>query len=313
MGRKNGWGLTGMRRAGASLAIFPRRPGPGRHGRAALLRPRLRHGLAAVLAALLQLAAPAQAAKNEKPVNWYYSAAFGTGVYRTDSTTVTVFRLPLFKALKETEPGRWGLRALLPVTFGYYNYQFDDVLDLQLPSDLGTLSVVPGAEFQYQVNDRWLLKPFGQLGVGLSLDAGPNAAIYAAGARSRYYFNSNWMLGNALFLAGYDAGDGNRDTSVVFITGVNYVRPVSWKTFSKRTDVGLHFNYYLYPEKFSFEEIAGDVVERPVSVLQEGEAAVTIGWPDSPTLMGIPVERLGIAFRYSDQITGWRIVTEYPF
>lgn len=99
-------------------------------------------------------------------VNWYYAATYGTGVYTTGDRTVAVLQLPLSYTLREPEEDRWGMRITLPVSIGFYDYHFDDILDEGLPQGLSTMSFVPGLELEKQITSRWRLKPYVSAGAG---------------------------------------------------------------------------------------------------------------------------------------------------
>jgi hypothetical protein len=70
------------------------------------------------------------------------------------------------------------------------------------------MSFVPGVEFEYLVNERWRLKPYGQVGIGRDLKNNENALIYVGGVNSHFRIPSsgklNFALGNTLAIAGFD-------------------------------------------------------------------------------------------------------------
>jgi hypothetical protein len=106
-------------------------------------------GLLAAPPALAQQAQPRFVQQREELVNWYYAATFGTGIYTSGDRTVAVLQLPLSYTLREPEEDRWGLRITLPVSVGFYDYDFNDIFNEGLPERLGTLSFVRPTEADY--------------------------------------------------------------------------------------------------------------------------------------------------------------------
>jgi len=179
---------------------------------------RLPAWLACFLCLLLQTA-HAQDAAPADPINWYYSAAFGTGVYQSGDARVAVLRIPLKFTLSDRPEEQWSSRLLLPVSLGYYNYDFDDILDLELPNDLGTFSFLPGVEFEKYVAQGWRIRPFIQFGGGYEVEGGASATIFSTGVRSLYQFKKapRLKLGNALIYAGFDSSDNEREATACWL------------------------------------------------------------------------------------------------
>lgn len=90
--------------------------------------------------------APRAAKAPEELINWYYSAAFGTGFYTSGDRTVTVVQLPFAYTLPAPEHAATRITLELPVSFGFYDLELDSLSDGDLPQSLSTTSVLPGAE-----------------------------------------------------------------------------------------------------------------------------------------------------------------------
>ncbi|HBE93329.1 MAG TPA: hypothetical protein DDW55_12730, partial [Gammaproteobacteria bacterium] len=149
---------------------------------------------------------------------------------------------------------------LLPVSVGFYNYDYDDILDLELPNNLGTISFLPGIEFERYVAERWRLKPFMQFGGGFEVDGDASATIFSTGVRSLYQFKKapRLKLGNAFIYAGFDPSDNEREATSLLITGLNYTQPVSWRSFNRENHIGVDLNYYYYFKDLDFTPILDD-------------------------------------------------------
>ncbi len=273
--------------------------------------------VAAAVFVLGALATPIASAETDPDeatdlVDWYYAAAFGTGVYRIGERTVTVFRIPLSYELTSVLKQRGGLRLLLPVTLGFYDFDYTNIADFDFDQQFGTLSFLPGAEFDLPVLRNWLLIPHANLGLGAEAQGEDYAWIYSIGIKSRLRLpmdNSEFMLGNALTYAAYSANEGVDSSLSRFVTGLNYMTPLSVALFSRDAHVRLHFIHYYYFNELDFTLPGGDDEE----ISQEYELAVSLEGERPWTILGFEVERVGVALRYGDGLKAIRFVGGFPF
>src|SRR5262245_39052500 len=99
-------------------------------------------------------------------INWWYSATFGTGFYKIGPAVATVIRLPFSYRVQAMEEGRVGVNLLAPVTVAAYHLNLRELNQLNLHDDVAAASVLPGAEVEIPMTERWRLKPFAQAGMG---------------------------------------------------------------------------------------------------------------------------------------------------
>ena len=116
-------------------------------------------------------------------------------------------------------------------------------------------------------------------------------------------------MGNALIYAGFDSSENERESTSLLITGLTYSHPVSWRTFKRSNQIGLDVNYYYYFNDLDFSPL----LEAPFSLKQEIELAVALGWDSPVTVLGFPFERLGLAYRYGDEVSGIRLIAGHSF
>jgi hypothetical protein len=120
--------------------------------------------LAAVLAAVVVMtAAAAESGDPMQPTSSgsTLSAIEGSPEVSTESTIVEV---PISVTLKAPEDGRIGFRLRLSVFFAWNDVRFEDVDGDDIAASLRTLTVVPGAELVVPVGERWVVRPYGQIG-----------------------------------------------------------------------------------------------------------------------------------------------------
>jgi hypothetical protein len=60
-------------------------------------------------------------------INWWYSATFGTGLYKVGPINATVVRLPFSYQLRPMEGGNLGVNLLLPVTVAAYHLNLNEL------------------------------------------------------------------------------------------------------------------------------------------------------------------------------------------
>ncbi len=245
-------------------------------------------------------------------VNWYYSAAFGTGVYSVADQTVTVIRLPFSRTLRPLDDEQWGIKLLFPVMLGYYDFDVREITDLIDVDNIGTLSMLPGVEMQVPVTPLWTLKPFAQIGGGVESSGDVSALISAAGVRSRYTLpQAGWefRLGNALTFAGYDSSEDERRAISTFLTSLDFEYPIGWDMWGRGTNVSLHLMHYFNFNEFNFVQ----PLSMPLEIEQEFEVAATLALERPIRVLGFNLDRVGLGFRFGDDITAVRLVGGLPY
>jgi len=246
-------------------------------------------------------------------VNWYYAATFGTGVYTSGDRTVAVLQLPLSYTLREPAEDRWGLRVTLPVSIGFYDYQYHDIFNQGLPEALSTISFVPGLELEKQITPRWRLKPYISGGLGWEFEGGGNAWIYDAGLRSRFVVGEDkgveFALVNRLSLAGYNSNEDSRQPLGYFAIGLDIVVPTGTEVLDRPIIVAMTPAYYHYFRRLRFAEFD----EPGNSIGEEFELAISVLTRRPFSVLGIEVDRIGVAVRGGEGVTGFRLFTSLPF
>lgn len=266
------------------------------------------------LAILPVAGAQTRAVEDEQDlINWYYAATYGTGVYSAGDRTVGVLQVPLSFHLRESSEEQWGLRITLPVSFGFYDFDLDEVADNGLPSRVNTLSVVPGIEFEKEVTPRWLLKPYVSAGGGWELGGGESAWIYDVGLRSRYLIGerkrSALSLVNRLSLAGYYPNGGPYEPLSLFAIGFDIEIPIRRPIFNRSIRVSILPAYYYYFKKLGFSEIS----DKDNTIQEQTELMISLLAKEPYTVLGIDVDRIGIAFRTNEDVSGFSVFTTLPF
>lgn len=244
-------------------------------------------------------------------VNYSYAVLFGTGVYEVNDQQAFIFRVPFSHTVREPSYAHPGIKLVLPALAGIYDY--DKISQGDVPDDAATLSFVPGLELEYVMSERWRLKPYGQAGFGRDLKNNENALIYVGGLNSHYKIptSGKWRfaLGNMLAYAGFDPDDGSSQSLGVLGVGIDMIYPWGLHLFGKNTNIANHLIYYSYLDNPGFDQ--GD--DRSRSVRREIEWGLALDFNKPRKIIGIEFDRIGLGFRYGNNIKGIRLVTEFPF
>jgi len=256
-------------------------------------------------------AADPEAPDKQNLINWNYALAFGTGAYQIGDRTVAVIRVPLGYSLIPMSNDRWGLKLTAPVAFGFVDFGFLDVVD-GLPDRVGTFSMAPGLELAIPMRHNWRLKPFFNAGFGKEYENNVTAFLYTGGLKSRYghaWDKLDLELGNSLTIAGYNPNNGESTSLSAFVTSLNFRYPLGLSAFGRKLNIGTQFTWYAYLNDLTFA-LPFDETE---SVSHEYELGATLGVYEPVKILGGSFDRIGLAFRLGDGLTGIRLVTYFPF
>lgn len=273
----------------------------------------LRPSWVALLAIALAPVAQAQSllsGDEQNVVNFAFATQLGSGVYSVSGRTLQIYRLPFSYDLKSADDSGPGAVLTLPVTFGFYDFELQDVADGDIPTDVDALSFVPGLTLVFDVNPDWKLEPYVEAGVSRARDADANATVYSGGLVSLYEFGGqglDWQLRNDLTYAGVDLhGAGGSDQFTRFQTVVTARRP-----FSR----GSQLDYLLY----ALNDCYVDQPDGPVDSAEghgntmQYELGITFGSSETRRIWRIPLPRIGIGYRFGSDLEAWRVVFGTPY
>ncbi len=267
--------------------------------------------------AAAQTATSRQAESSSELVNWYYAAVFGTGIYSSGDRTVGVIQLPLAYTWQERTPDQWGIRFTAPVSFGFYNFHARDLAD-GLPQNVGTMSILPGVEFDTMARDNWRLRPFFGVGYGWELNESGDAWIYQAGVKSQLTFplsrESQFMLGNSVDYAGYNANNDSPKAMARIVTGLNFAFPTHGTIMGHATDFNIHLIYYLYTTQMDLP--LADNVQHTTRDQIEVAFSFSVREPIPFKLFGTELfdfDRIGFGVSTGGDVTAVRLFFSLPY
>jgi hypothetical protein len=247
-------------------------------------------------------------------INWWYSAVFGTGFYKIGPAVATVVRVPFSYRLQAMEGDKLGVNLLAPVTVAAYHLNLHDLDTFNLHEDVAAASVLPGAEVEIPMTQRWRLKPFAQAGMGSEFsDPKLVAYMYSAGVKSLYRFPGDEYkvsLGNALIAAGYRIRDGSERQGLgAFQLGLNMETPWTVPLWDGPAHLNTHFISTAYYSKLTF----ANPEPGALSVYREYQVGFSFRTAREISFMGFGSDIFGLGFRFARNLRGLSVYTEFPF
>lgn len=263
--------------------------------------------LAGTLAQDVQAASPRQSI-----ADFSFASQIGSGVYSAEGRTIQIYRLPLGWNIRDPGVDHWGIRLLMPVTLGFYDYRVEDVLQAPLPHSLDTASFVPGVELSHLAPRDWTLSLRGQVGIAKERTSTADALTWALGSSAgRSIDQGPWRLHfqTALIYAETHFRDIGKDAMLRLSTGLEARSGLHFAIRGHALGVGPYLlnEWYLQRPAPPLAPDAGRVAA------VQWEAGVTFGSMEPLYLWKIPIPRLGIGFRFGDSLAALRLVFGSPF
>ena len=243
-------------------------------------------------------------------INYAFSSELGSGVYELDGRIMQVYRLPMWWSLRSPGEDRPGMRFVMPVTFGFFDFTSRDVLTGDLPSNIGSFSIMPGLEMDYLWRGDWHFIPYAMAGTSFA-DNADDGWLFSTGVRlqrsTRKGVVETLRLHELSLAMVHYRGDTPDDRFVRIRQGIEWRRMLPVNPGSRRWVPGA---YALL-----------DVVPDPPHVVTDGdtagvvqfEAGLTLGLNPMPRLFGFDLPRIGLGYRLAGDFPGWRLVLGAPF
>lgn len=271
--------------------------------------------LAAAGVALAQTEPPPSAPPDSSElVNFVYASQLGSGFYQVAGRRVWVLRVSIPVRLRSVEEHGWGVRLKFPVTFGFYDFSPEDLLELELPEDINTVTLVPTVEFEVPILERWMLLPFAEFGAGKEVtNDGKWALVWSAGTGSMATFpvgRFELLLGNELrWAASAVIGGPANEGWGRFKTVLEARHPLPFSIQGKGARIGGYFLNNLYFGNLDFVKANG----RKITVDTEFELGATLGTAERLEWWILKIQGIGLGYRWGENISAVRFFIGFPF
>jgi hypothetical protein len=265
------------------------------------------------LIGLIAVLPQALAADREKDlINYAYLSDFGLGGFDVEEQQVRAFQIPFSYQLRPMQEDKWGIKLLFPVTIASAEGDAVDIDGIELPFESMVTAVNPGVELQIPVRPRWALKPFGKIGIGRDVTEGRGAFIGSLGLKSRYLIpwkKFQFAFGSGIFYNAYKPEDADREDYASIGVGWDTIYPLWFTLGGRKTNIGGYFAYYYYFDDLEFQRVQ----QNPIEIDDQFEIGITFGTYEPIRILWWNMKRVGIAFRFGDDLKAIRLISSFPF
>jgi len=240
-----------------------------------------------------------------------FASYLGTGFYTTSGQNVFVLQIPFEHTIIEKTDVDAGWVLKLPLTIGFINFNSLQPEDLPGVNDVGTITFLPGLEYQYPITPNWTLIPFADYGFARELDTTSNVLITGAGIKSYFdihFDNAKFTLGNRLLYAREQSKDFSSASSYSLLeTGLNFRIENIFSFIDKPLYSNFYYINFYYPNNLVFFE------QTPNQIKVGIEHEVGITFSHMPDFLFFKDPEIGIGVRFGNDINVYRIVFGAPF
>jgi hypothetical protein len=269
-------------------------------------------------ASFLACLALSSQAKDIEPVHYAYSNYLGSGIYHTTGQDVTLINLPFSLTLGESGYTTYSLR--LPVSFGFFDFDFEDVPDLDFPDSVGTFSFTPGIQLDYQYTENLVIESYFDLGYARNLTTNRNVLVHSGGISSLYTFTINEydsIWASRIYYAGYNGHNYDADDLYAAIhIGVETGLPVKYQLFGYTYQPRVFATAFWYFTEVDFNLLTKSTQsteeQRKVSLSNSVEFGITMKFDKTIGYSWAGIDTFGLSYRFSENINIVRILFSFP-
>jgi hypothetical protein len=243
-------------------------------------------------------------------INYVFATDLGSGVYEMDGRSLQIYRFTWRRELRAPDEDTAGVRFVLPVTAGFFDFDPVDVISKGPPTRVDSFSVVPGVEYDYLLAGGWHVTPYARGGLSFASNS-VGGILYGAGVRleRRAEFHGwDQFLRSELAYAGVEyRHDVPGDHFLRLRHGVDITRPFGRGWRGRRVELGLYAVF----------DLIADPPTAPVANAREvpiqAEFGFTLASRPRVKIWKFDAPRLGFSYRLAGELSGWRLVIGVPF
>jgi hypothetical protein len=273
--------------------------------------------LCAVLFPLLSTAAFAQSAAETRQdtavgdsINYVFATDLGSGLYDLGGRTLQIYRFTYKEDLRPVDAHTMGVRFVLPVTFGFFDFAPFDVLSEGIPTRVDSASVVPGIELDWLLPDDWHVIPYVRAGASIA-SSSVDGWLYGMGIRAER--RGEWhgwdsFVRSELSVAGVGYRHDVPDDAFARVRqGFDITRGVRASIRGRELELGLYGIFDL-------------IVDPPTAPVAEArriplqaEFGFTVSTRPVFKIWRFDVPRLGVGYRLAGELSAWHLLIGVPF
>jgi hypothetical protein len=243
-------------------------------------------------------------------VNYVFATDLGSGVYSLGGRTLQIYRYTYRNDLREPRDDELGVRFVLPITAGFFDFSPVDVISKGPPTRVDSFSVVPGVELDHEMPGEWHFIPYARAGFSVA-SSSVDGWLYGTGFRLERNAELNgWdtLFRTELAYAGVRyRNDTPSDRFVRLRQGFDFTRGVGWRVRGHELELGVYaiFDAILDPPT---APLAG-ANEEP----GQAEFGITLATRPRIKLWKFDAPRIGFGYRLAGDLSAFRIVLGVPF
>lgn len=243
-------------------------------------------------------------------INYAFATDLGSGVYDLDGRTLQIYRYTYRKQLREVRDDRLGVRFVLPITAGFFDFSPIDVISEGPPTRVDSFSVVPGIELDHALTGDWHFIPYVRAGFSVA-SSSVDGWLYGTGFRlERTAEMNSWdtLFRTELAYAGVKyRHETPNDRFVRLRQAFDLTRGVGWSVRGHELELGVYaiFDAILDPPT---APLAG-ADEEPA----QAEFGLTVATRPRIKLWRFDAPRIGFGYRMAGDLSGFRVVLGVPF
>ena len=243
-------------------------------------------------------------------LNYVFATDLGSGVYDLEGRTLQIYRFTYQKELREVDEDTLGVRFVMPLTFGFFDFSPLDVLSEGIPTRVDSFSLMPGFEFDYLLPEGWHLVPYARGGVSVA-SSSIDGWLYGVGLRLER--KSDWHGWDSFARTELNySGVGYRqdlpaDQFGRLRQGNDVTRGMGWQIRGREVEFGL----------YSIIDIILDPPTEPVGGHTgqsiQAEFGFTFGTRPRFKIWRWDAPRLGFGYRLAGEFSSWHFLIGAPF
>ncbi len=243
-------------------------------------------------------------------LNYVFATDLGSGVYDLDGRTLQIYRFTYEKELRKVDEDTLGVRFVLPLTLGFFDFSPLDVLSEGIPTRVDSFSLVPGLELDYLMENDWHLIPYVRGGVSVA-SSSVDGWLYGLGVRIER--ERPWRGWVTLARTEFNySGVGYRqdlpsDQFVRARQAFNLTRGMNWKIRGRELEFGMYgiFDAILDPPTVPVVNGHREPLQAEFGITFSTRPPFKIWRWDAP--------RLGVGYRFAGQLSAWHFLIGAPF
>jgi len=238
----------------------------------------------------------------------------GSGIYRTTGQNASLLNLPFSYDIAQTEKTTYNLR--LPVSLGFFNFDFSDIPELGLPEQVGTATFTPGIEFIHQYSEQWVIESYFDLGYARNFSTKKGVAVHSAGVSGLYHFNVedyDAIWANRLYYAYYDGnGWDAADSYAALQVGIDIGLPVRYQLMNNTFQPRFFVSTFWYFNQIEFNIPLNSEETSDIAVTNSVELGFTLKFEKKIGYSWAGINHIGFSYRYSDKLDVFRLLFSFP-